>query len=111
MPIVEFASQDGPSLLVQVQTKQADELVTRGLGDSTLINKAERTFEAALEPIRIVAEAVIGELRAVNHQPDEVTVGFGLEFTATTSAVLAAANAAASVSVQLTWKAPPSPSQ
>ena len=108
MPIVEFTSQDGPPLLVQVHTTAPDELVTRGLGESALVNKAERSFEAALQPIRTVAEAVISELRAVAHQPDEVTVEFGLDFTATTSAVLAAANATASISVQLTWKAPTS---
>jgi hypothetical protein len=109
MQIVEFASQDGPPLLVRVETTSVDELVTRGLGSSTLIDKAERTFEAALQPIRTVANAVINQLGAVARQPDEVTVEFGLEFTATTSAVLAAAHASANVSVQLTWKAPTSP--
>jgi dihydroorotase len=105
MPIVEFASEDGAPLLIHVETTPVDDLVTRGLGTSALIEKAERTFEAALAPIRTVAEAVTTELRAVTHQPDEVAVGFGLDFTASTSAVLASANATANVSVQLTWKA------
>jgi Trypsin-co-occurring domain 1 len=107
MPIVEFANEDGPPLLIQVETTPVDDLVTRGLETSTLIEKAERTFQAALAPIRTVAEAVTAELRAVSRQPDEVTVGFGLDFTASTSAVLASANATANVSVQLTWKLDP----
>jgi hypothetical protein len=111
MQIVEFASQDGPPLLVRVQSTSADELVTRGLGSSTLIDKAEHTFEAALQPIRTVANAVISQLGAVSRQPDEIAVSFGLEFTASTSAVLASANAAANVSVQLTWRAPPTPAR
>lgn len=111
MPIVEFASENGPPLLIQVETNPVDDLVTRGLGSSTLIEKAERTFQAALAPIRTVAEAVTTELRAVSRQPDEVTVGFGLDFTASTSAVLASANATANVSVQLTWKLDPHDAQ
>jgi Trypsin-co-occurring domain 1 len=104
MPIVEFASQDGPPLLVKVDTTTVDDVVTRGLDDSALIHKAERTFEAALQPIRAVAQAVMNEVEAVPHRPDEVTVSFGLDFTASTSAVLAAANASANVSVELSWK-------
>jgi Trypsin-co-occurring domain 1 len=108
MQIVEFANQSGPPLLVRVQTTPTDEIVTRGLGSSTLVDKAEQTFDAALRPIRTIAEAVVGQLGAVSRQPDEVTVQFGLEFTASTSAVLAAANASANVSVELTWKTRPS---
>jgi hypothetical protein len=38
---------------------------------------------------------------------DEVPVDFGLEFTADTSAVLAAASTTANAAVRLTWKVPP----
>jgi Trypsin-co-occurring domain 1 len=106
--IVEFTSADGSTLLVRVRPTASEDLVTRGLGGgSSLVGRAERTFEAALQPIRTVAEGVIGELSSMARRPDEVTVEFGLEFTADTSAVLASATASANVSVHLTWRAPP----
>ena len=107
MQIVEFTSADGTPLLVRVQPTAPDDLVTRGLGSSGPVARAERTFEAALQPIRTVAEGVISELSSMARRPDEVTVDFGLEFTADTSAILASATATANVAVHLTWKVPP----
>lgn len=105
MSIVEFETQDGP-LLVRVPGTGPGELVTRGLGDSAVVERAQRTFEAALRPIRTVSEGVLAELRAVPRSPDSVSVEFGLEFTANSSAVLVGATGAASIRVQLTWTAP-----
>lgn len=106
MSIVEFQTEDGTPVLVKVSDSVHGELVTRGLGDSKVIERAQRTFEAALSPIRAVSEGVLAELRAVARQPDSVTVEFGLEFTANSSAVLAGASGAASIRVELTWEAP-----
>ncbi|MDX6318074.1 MAG: hypothetical protein QOD35_1474 [Nocardioidaceae bacterium] len=106
MQIVEFTSSDGSTVRVRVQPTAPDDLVTRGLGSAELVGKAERTFEAALQPIRTVAEGVVSELSSMARRPDEVSVEFGLEFTADTSAILASAAATANVAVHLTWKAP-----
>jgi hypothetical protein len=108
MQIVEYTSSDGSTVRVRVQPTAPDDLVTRGLASSELVGKAERTFEAALQPIRTVAEGVVSELSSMARHPDEVSVEFGLEFTADTSAILASAAATANVAVHLTWKAPPS---
>ena len=107
MPIVEFEGPDGDTLLVQVPEAGGD-LVVRGLGgDSGVVEKAQRTFAAALQPIRTVSEGVLAELRAIPRQPDTMSVEFGLEFTANTSAVLVGAAAGATVRVQMSWKAAP----
>ena len=82
MQIVEYTSSDGSTVRVRVQPTAPDDLVTRGLGSSELVGKAERTFEAALQPIRTVAEGVVSELSSMARHPDEVSVEFGLEFTA-----------------------------
>jgi hypothetical protein len=105
MPIVEFETEEGTTLLVKVADAGHDGLVTRGLGESAVVEKAQRTFETALRPIRTVSEGVLAELRAIPRHPDAVTVEFGLEFTANSSAVLVGATAAASVRVQMSWKA------
>ncbi len=104
MSIVEFESEDGTSVLVKVPAGH-DGLVTRGLDEQQVIERAERSFTAALRPIRTVSEGVLAELRAVARAPDSVTVEFGLEFTANSSAVVVGASATGCVRVQLTWKA------
>ena len=81
-------------MLVKVPEAAPDELVTRGLGESAVVERAQRTFETALRPIRTVSEGVLAELRAIPRHPDAVTVEFGLEFTANSSAVLVGATAA-----------------
>lgn len=106
MNIVEFETQDGTAVLVKVPDHGHGELVTRGLGDSAVVERAQRTFESALRPIRAVSESVLAELRAVPRHPDSVSVEFGLEFTANSSAVLVGASGAASIRVQLEWQAP-----
>ena len=104
MSIVEFETQDGTAVLVKVPGSGHGELVTRGLGDSGVVERAQRSFEAALRPIRVVAEAVLAELRALPRQPDSVSVEFGLEFTANSSAVVVGASGAACIRVQLAWQ-------
>lgn len=106
MSIVEFETEDGTAVLVKVPDGGHGELVTRGLEDSRVVERAQRTFEAALRPIRAVSEGVLAELRAVPRQPDSVSVEFGLEFTANSSAVIVGASGAASIRVQLEWQAP-----
>lgn len=106
MSIVEFETEDGTAVLVKVPGTGHGEVVTRGLGDSGVVERAQRTFEAALRPIRVVSEAVLTELRAVGRHPDSVSVEFGLEFTASSSAVVVGATGAACIRVQLAWQAP-----
>jgi hypothetical protein len=106
MPIVEFDAGDGATVLVKVTDTGDGGLVTRGLGgESELVERAEKTFAAALRPIRTVADGVLAQLQAIPRQPDEVSVDFGLELTANSSAVLVGASAAASVRVHLSWTA------
>ena len=107
MSIVEFETQDGTPVLVKVSDSIQGDLVTRGLGDSEVVERAQRTFEAALRPIRAVSEGMLSELRAVTRQPDTVSIEFGLEFSASSSAVLVGATGSASIRVQLGWQARP----
>ena len=89
MPIVEFETAGRQHPAGQGARRPAtDGLVTRGLGESAVVERAQRTFETALRPIRTVSEGVLAELRAIPRHPDAVTVEFGLEFTANSSAVL-----------------------
>lgn len=106
MPIVEFEAEDGTTVLVRVPESDDGLVLRGGLGDETaVLERAQRTFEAALRPIRTVSDGVLGALQAIPRQPDTVSVEFGLELTANSSALLVGAAAAATVRVQLSWKA------
>lgn len=106
MSIVEFETQDGATVLVKVPGSGPGDLVTRGLGDSAVVERAQRTFESALRPIRAISEGVLAELRTVPRHPDSVSIEFGLEFSAHSSAVVVGATGAATIRVQMTWRAP-----
>jgi hypothetical protein len=103
--IVEFETEDGTEVLVKVADSAYGGVVTRGMGDSQVVERAQRTFEAALRPIRAISDGVLAELRSSARQPDSVSVEFGLEFAANSSAIVVNASGAASIRVQLTWEA------
>jgi len=104
MALVEFPMQGGGGVLVNVVPEYAEGVVTRGLDFASTVERAERTFESALETIRTVAEGVLGQMAGLARHPDEVKVEFGLQLSAKAGAVLAAAAGTAHLRVELTWQ-------
>jgi len=105
MEIVEFPLDGGGHVLVRVDGN-ADEwpgVVTRGGGVEERLQEAQCTFEAALDPIRTVAQGVLDRLSALERAPDEVRVEFGLELSAKAGAILSASGSA-TLNVALTWR-------
>ncbi|HEC35358.1 MAG TPA: hypothetical protein ENI39_02350 [Anaerolineae bacterium] len=104
--LVEFPLEDGGSILVEVEAGEAAGMVpaaaTRGVPE-----RAQQTFEAALEKVRPAAAAIIAKLRALHDPPDEIEVEFGLKMNAEAGAVVAAAGVEANYKVTLTWKRTP----
>ena len=66
--------------------------------------KAQETFEAALDKIRPAAQTIIQKLRALHDPPDQIQVEFGLKLNAQAGAFIAAASTEANYKVTLTWK-------
>ena len=83
----------------------------RGLSTSAVVERAQTSFEDALEKARPMATSLVGKLRAIGdaagNPPDEVQVEFGLILSAEAGAVLAAASAGANYKVTMTWKRHP----
>jgi len=103
--VVEFPA-DGGGVLVQVAQNVPAGVVTRGIGITQAVNKAEHSFDEALGMIQSVANGVLKQLGGMGRRPDEVHLEFGLEFTASAgTALLVAAGGAAHLLVQMTWKA------
>ncbi len=97
--IVEFPLESGDSILVEV-----DEPNDRiGLGDE-ITEKAQKTFESALNAIKPVASTVINKVRSLNEPADEVEVKFGIKMTAGLGAVIASGNGEVNYEITLKWK-------
>ena len=112
MTTIEFPTDSGGEVLVRVATVDDSPVVTRGLGGSGAVERAQKSFEDALDTIRTVADGVLAQLAGLARHPDEVQVEFGLELTANAKAMLVAAGTTAHLQVGLTWRPtsdPPAP--
>lgn len=66
-----------------------------------LIRQTTQSLEAALEPVTVAAKSVMSRLREAG--PDQVTVEFGLLFTAEVGAVITKTAAECNLKVTLRW--------
>ncbi|MFQ6102584.1 MAG: CU044_2847 family protein [Anaerolineae bacterium] len=101
--LVEFPLEDGGSILVEVEEAERPGMVPAAAAKG-VPEKAQQTFEAALEKVRPAAAVIIKKLRALHDPPDEIEVEFGLKMSAEAGAFVAAAGAEANYKVTLTWK-------
>ena len=97
--IVEFPLENGESILVEVD-EGSDRI---GLGDD-IADKAQKTFESALNTIKPVASTILNKVQSLNQPADEVEVKFGIKMTAGLGAVVASGNAEVNYEITLKWK-------
>jgi Trypsin-co-occurring domain 1 len=102
--LVEFPMLDGASVLAEVEGPERRAAPTRGFSAVEVVEKAEHTFEAALDKIRPGAAVIIAKLRDIGEAPKEVEVEFGLKLSAEAGAVIASVATEANFRVKLTWK-------
>lgn len=109
--LVEFEVADGGTVLVEVADISEPSIisggsgpVTRGIDGGAMAKRAVRSFEDAVDQVLPAVHGVIGQLRSLADDPDEVTVAFGLDLHAEVGAFVAAASAGANFSVALTWR-------
>lgn len=97
--IIEFPLESGDSILVEVD-EQSDRI---GLSDE-IAEKAQRTFESALNTIKPVATTIMNKVQSLNQPADEVEVKFGIKMTVGLGAVIASGNAEVNYEITLKWK-------
>jgi hypothetical protein len=109
--LVEFPSESGEPILVEVEDVGLSSETRRGLSPSAVVERAQTSFEDAVEKARPMASGLVGKLRAIGDSagspPDEVQVEFGIVLNAEAGAVLASASAGANYKVTMTWKRSP----
>jgi hypothetical protein len=102
--LVEFPLQDGGTILVQVDEPVPEGGIVKAASAGEVLEKAEQSFEDALDRIKPAAATIISRLRGLSDPPDEIEVEFGLTLNAKAGAFIAAAGAEANYTVKLTWK-------
>jgi hypothetical protein len=107
--LVEFPSDTGEPILVEVEDLGLSGETRRGMSASAVVERAQTSFKDALDRVRPMATSLVGKLRTMSDAaaPDEVQVEFGIVLSAEAGAVLAAASAGANYKVTMTWKRPP----
>lgn len=99
--IVEFPLESGGSILVEVdEPALTDDRI--GLRDE-VAQKAQKTFESALDSVKPLANAIMTKVRSLNQPADEVEVKFGVKMSAELGAVIASGNGEVNYEITLKW--------
>ncbi|MDP9351857.1 MAG: hypothetical protein M3P51_10015 [Chloroflexota bacterium] len=102
--LVEFPTESGDVILVEVEEAPRAGGARRGLSPSDSMERARTSFEEALDKARPIAAGVFSKLRSLDNPPDEIQVEFGISLSAEAGAVLASASTSSNYSVTLTWR-------
>ncbi|NEQ21428.1 MAG: hypothetical protein F6K28_19845 [Microcoleus sp. SIO2G3] len=99
--IVEFPLENGDSILVEVdEPALTDDRIS--LRDE-VAQKAQKTFESALDTVKPLANAIMTKVRSLNQPADEVEVKFGVKMSAELGAVIASGNGEVNYEITLKW--------
>lgn len=103
--LLEFTLEDGNTIWVEVDEPETPGGAARvSRNDQKTVEKANQSFETALDKVKPTANAVIAKLRSLVDAPDEISVEFGLKFSAEAGVVLASAGIEANYKVTLKWQ-------
>lgn len=104
--LVEFPLEDGTSILAEVDVLEAEGGMVRAARADELVEKAQETFETAMEKIQPIAAGMIAKLGDLRTPAETIEVEFGIKLSASAGAILACAATEANFKVVLTWKRP-----
>ena len=99
--LVRFELDGGGTVLVE---PAAEPGIARASIASEAARNATETFQAALTGVRAAAAATMREFTSLPHQPDEVTVEFGVRLDAQAGAIIARSTLEGHLQVKLMWK-------
>lgn len=103
--LIEFPTDDGESVIVEVDTAAAG-VAPAGVAPGQVARQATQTFERSLDRIGPVAATTVKRMAALTEAPEEVTVAFGIKLSADFGAILAHAAGEANITVTLRWSRP-----
>lgn len=99
--LVEVPLEDGGTVLVEVEERESG--IVRSARPGEVVATAAESLQASLDRIRVVAQAVVGKLRDLADGPEEITVEFGIAWSAQAGVIVAHAAGEANFKVTLRW--------
>lgn len=97
---IAFPLRSGGVVYVEVDARDKGGLVSRG----GVAVEAGRTFEDAISGLAPVAEALLGQIRALAQSPDEVTLEFGVTLKLEAGVLIAKTAGEGNFKVEVKWK-------
>jgi hypothetical protein len=98
--LVAFPVGADQTLLVEVDDPNVgNQPISRGVAE-----RARNTFETAIAQIKPGVEALMAQLRDLSAKPENISLEFGIKFTAGADALIAKTSVEGNVKVTLTWK-------
>jgi hypothetical protein len=101
--IVEFPMENGDVLLVEVDDAMSSGTTLRGGHGTDMVERAQLTYEQAVDRIKPAAESIVHRIRRIAEPPDVISVEFGIKLNANIGAILASTSAEAQFTLKLTW--------
>jgi hypothetical protein len=101
--VITFRNDDGTEVLIQVNDVKKPGPGDAGVSPTEL---AREKFQEGLKRLKPIADSVMGTLHELNN-PEEISIEFGITFSAETGVVIASASAEANISVSLKWSNKP----
>ncbi|RKT85341.1 hypothetical protein SAMN05421805_11582 [Saccharopolyspora antimicrobica] len=98
MSLVKMPLEDGGELLIE----SVDDHGSIPVGGGRVVQASE-TVQKAMGSIRSAAEAVLGELRAMEQPPSKVNVQFGIKVTGEANLAVAKSAGEANFNVTIEW--------
>lgn len=99
--LIEVPLDDGGVVLVEVE--EHEDGIVRAARPREVVATAAESLQASLDRIRPVAEALVGKLRNLADRPEEITVEFGITWSAQAGVIVAQAASEANFKVALRW--------
>jgi hypothetical protein len=107
--MVEFTSDDGHAILVEVPDSTGRPVTRGGRGTDELVTRASDSLENVLGRLGPVVKGVVSQLRAAADRPDEVQVDFAVKISADSNVIIARASGEANFRINLKWVRPTDP--
>jgi hypothetical protein len=102
--LIEFTTEDSDIIIVESYDSVSEGGRVQVGSVTDIAEKAQKTFESAIEKIRPAASILISKLKDMSQSPNEVRVEFGIKLSAQAGAIITSAESEATFKITLSWK-------
>jgi hypothetical protein len=100
--LVKYEFDDGTYMYVETEIGQTDShLVRAGISDVAV--KASQKFQEAFTPVSKTAEYIREQISKIANPPKEVSIDFGIKFSARGDVIVVGADVEANCKLHIKW--------